>query len=282
MFGLTTLLTGFFLLPLAAYGYTYENPLSWVLDVPQCAGIRQSPIDLDFSRSQPLLIYPLTFNSYDIPLAGPVQVENNGNTLEFAVGPTLNGFRPFITGGGLNGVYEAVAVHFHWGSPQIKGSEHAMGGQKYDLEMHIVHKNVKFPTIEEARNDPFGLAVLGVLFKEAESAHLPESGLRQLLELIPYLTFPKMEAPIRGSFTIGSLLANVDVRKFFTYRGSLTTPPCSQAVTWIVFEDIQEIEPTLLHEFWKLRDARNFPIVNNFRPLQLDNGRKVFSRKFLK
>lgn len=89
-----------------------------------------------------------------------------------AVGRTVNGFKPFITGGGLNGVYEVAQLHFHWGSPQVKGSEHALGGQKYDLEMHIVMKNIKFASDEQARDDPFGLAVMGVLFKSVDVMNL--------------------------------------------------------------------------------------------------------------
>lgn len=61
--------------------------------------------------------------------------------------------------------YEAMAVHFHWGSPQQKGSEHLLNGRRYDLEMHIVHRNTRYQSDEEARNQTDGLAVLAVLFK---------------------------------------------------------------------------------------------------------------------
>lgn len=282
MVGFKFLLTGFFLLPLAANGFNYDNTLKWNADVPQCSGLKQSPIDLDLRQSSPLVIHPIVFMNFEAPLVNPVVVENNGHSIEMGVDRTINGFKPFITGGGLNGVYEVIQIHFHWGSPQVKGSEHALGGQKYDLEMHIVMKNTRFVTAEQARNDPFGLAVMGVLFKSVDQSGLPRTGLNQILDLLPSLRYPGLKKSIVDPITIGSLMGTLDPKKFYTYRGSLTTPPCSQAVTWIVFEDILPIETPLLQEFWKLIDPRGLPLVNNFRPLQSQNRRRVFSRKFLR
>jgi len=65
----------------------------------------------------------------------------------------------------LQDCYEAEAVHFHWGSPESKGSEHVLNGRRFDLEMHIVHRNTKYLTLEEAVNNSDGVSVLAVLFK---------------------------------------------------------------------------------------------------------------------
>lgn len=54
---------------------------------------------------------------------------------------TRGGQRPSINGSLLPGNFEAQSVHFHWGSREAKGSEHAINFQRYDVEMHIVHKN---------------------------------------------------------------------------------------------------------------------------------------------
>ncbi|XP_055906249.1 putative carbonic anhydrase 3 [Eupeodes corollae] len=196
-----------------------------------------------------------------------------------AVGKTVNGFHPFITGGGLDGVYQVEGVHFHWGSPQTKGSEHALGGQKYDLEMHIVCKNIKFASVAEAREDPFGLAVMGVLFKGLDQ-EVPRSGLNEIFDRLPFLALPNTDLLIENPLKLGELMGGINPKKFYTYRGSLTTPPCSQAVTWLVFEDIVPVQSQSLQKFWHLLDVRGLPLVNNFRPLQLQNGRRVFSRKF--
>lgn len=78
---------------------------------------------------------------------------------------TVNGQKPFITGGIMKSRYEAVGVHFHWGSDDNKGSEHVIDNRRYDVEMHIVHKNVNYNTVEEATQHKDGLAVLGIMFK---------------------------------------------------------------------------------------------------------------------
>lgn len=86
-------------------------------------------------------------------------------TVEFEVPPTVNGRRPFISGSALKSKYEAVSVHFHWGSRDSKGSEHMIDNRRFDAEMHIVHKNVKYNSIAEAAEHLDGLAVLGIMFK---------------------------------------------------------------------------------------------------------------------
>ena len=78
---------------------------------------------------------------------------------------TINGQRPFITGGIMIGKYEAEGVHFHWGSNRSKGSEHVIDNRRFDVEMHMVHKNAKYNTVAEATQHKDGIAVLGIMFK---------------------------------------------------------------------------------------------------------------------
>ena len=78
---------------------------------------------------------------------------------------TVEGKRPFVTGGIMTAKYEAVGVHFHWGSSRSKGSEHLIDNRRFDVEMHMVHKNTKYNTIGEASQHKDGIAVLGIMFK---------------------------------------------------------------------------------------------------------------------
>lgn len=78
---------------------------------------------------------------------------------------TINGEKPYITGGFLKGQYVAEGVHFHWGSSQSSGSEHWINNKRYNAEMHIVHRNQKYRDINEALNYSDGIAVLGILMK---------------------------------------------------------------------------------------------------------------------
>lgn len=79
--------------------------------------------------------------------------------------PTRNSRQPFVTGGLMRSIYEAESLHFHWGSKGVKGSEHKINDRKFDVEMHIVHRNRKYPTQEEALQNKDGLAVLGIMFR---------------------------------------------------------------------------------------------------------------------
>lgn len=81
------------------------------------------------------------------------------------VTPTINGQRPFISGGIMKGQFEAVGVHFHWGSYGYKGSEHIVDNRRFDVEMHIVHRNAKYRTVEEASRYEDGLSVIAIMFK---------------------------------------------------------------------------------------------------------------------
>lgn len=78
---------------------------------------------------------------------------------------TTNGKRPFITGGLLKGRYVADGFHFHWGSPNQRGSEHSINKQRFDVELHIVHRNARYSDVAEAAKHKDGLAVIGVMFK---------------------------------------------------------------------------------------------------------------------
>lgn len=135
----------------------------------------------------------LKFRNYAQPFASKLTLVNNGHTgtaytykllkankqkqqillyayltADITLPETVRGPRPTITGGLLDGVYEAQSVHFHWGAPGgAKGSEHTVNGYRYDVEIHIVHKNMKYGNAEEAMQHRDGLAVLAVMINIA-------------------------------------------------------------------------------------------------------------------
>ena len=62
--------------------------------------------------------------------------------------------------------YILDSFHFHWGSKDGLGSEHAIEQKTFCAEMHLVHYNAKYGTKDAAlkSGDPKGLAVIGILF----------------------------------------------------------------------------------------------------------------------
>ncbi len=236
----------------AAHGphWSYEGaeaPPHWAELSPEFAscgvGHQQSPIDIVTSAATPLLAGTAGFDAVRLGPATeeavPVDIVNNGHTVEVdAVGSGV-----LVIG---NDRYVLQQFHFH--SP----SEHTVDGRYFPLEAHLVHKGA------DGR-----LAVVGVLFEEG--AENPA--------LTPFWkSLPKSaSAPVdlgRGNVSIGTLLPpRHDV---YRYAGSLTTPPCSEAVKWFVMKDHV---PASAAQIGAMRAI----IKGNNRPVQTLNGRTVYT-----
>ncbi|KMZ07006.1 carbonic anhydrase 2 [Drosophila simulans] len=242
------------------------------------SGENQSPIDLIFEDSKIVAIPRLRFNNYDQPLQTPLVITNNGHTANMVIPQTRGGQRPSINGSLLPGNFEAQSVHFHWGSREAKGSEHAIEFQRYDVEMHIVHKNTIYETMGEATMHPDGLAVLGVMFRAVDRQTSQHYGLNKIFNQLPRIVQYNSNATITGRLTVGQLLGNIVTGEFFTYNGSLTTPDCAEAVTWTVFPDVLDYPRRQITKLWNLRDSRQRPLINNYRSIQDTNSRDVYYR----
>jgi carbonic anhydrase len=201
-------------------------------------------------------------------------MKNNGHTAKMSLGGTneKNNWSPKIRGTALNNhIYQFNELHFHWDQNDTSGSEHSIHGSRQALEMHLVHWNLKYTSMEEAAKHEDGLAVVAILF----AANVEENPLLfpiidHLDDIIPYDSVVKIEEP----FTLRSLLPS-SYRTFYRYEGSLTTPPCSQVVTWIVVTQVQKIGYAQLNEFTRLDNRENTLVGNTNRRLQSLNGRKV-------
>lgn len=75
-------------------------------------------------------------------------------------------------------------------------------------------------------------------------------------------------------------MEGVDLEKFFTYKGSLTTPPCSEVVTWILYPDPLSVSVTQMAKFRQLSNGiEGSVLVDNYRALQPLGNRRVFVRR---
>ena len=138
--------------------------------------------------------------------------------------------------------YKLLQVHFH--SP----SEHAVDGTRYPMEAHLVHIN-----------DQRQLAVVGVLFRE---------GARNPLIDAVWGHMPASAGPVRGVAEVRVNPADLlpAERAYAHYRGSLTTPPCSEGVRWFVMREAAEISRDQVERFLRV-------VGENARPLQPLNNR---------
>lgn len=141
--------------------------------------------------------------------------------------------------------YKLAQFHFH--TP----SEHQFNGQNLDMELHLVHQNAKGE-----------LAVLGVMIQEGKE----NEALASIWDVLPE-TETEKDMDIQEPVDIQALLPSNQTT--FFYNGSLTTPPCTEDVKWIVYEEPIEMSKEQIKAFQEI-----FP--DNQRPVQSLNDREVF------
>jgi len=217
--------------------WSYEgatSPAKWGdLDAANKAcsvGSQQSPIDIDNPINSQLPALKLNW------AASANTIINNGHTIQLnsADGSTL-------TLG--DATYKLVQFHFH------RPSEHAVAGKIFPMEVHFVHQA-----------DSGALAVVGVLMEEGQ----PNEAFNLIVKTMPVAAGPAVKADpqINPNALLPQKLS------YYRYSGSLTTPPCSEIVEWVLLTDPIHVAAADIEAFAKLYSM-------NARPIQRDNRRFV-------
>lgn len=239
----------------------------------QCGGSYQSPIDIRISSTiNAPSLGSVWFSDGYLQQLRNATVINDGHTVMVMLPAGSN---VVISDGGLQGTYKLVQFHFHWGSTSSKGAEHLLNGIQYAMEMHLVHMSTRYSTMEQALAQPDGFAVVGVLFDVARNDNPALGGIVQTLR---QMTQQKIKRATLPAGTTPASLLPYNTLLHYRYRGSLTTPPCSEAVIWTVFAYLNTISEAQLQAFRALEGENpGVPLVNNFRPVQPLNGRPVYN-----
>ncbi|NXR15832.1 CAH9 anhydrase, partial [Semnornis frantzii] len=177
--------------------------------------------------------------------------------------------------GGYAQQYRAVQLHLHWGSssPWGRGSEHTVNGHRFAAEIHVVHYNTKYDSFKEARVHSDGLAVLGA-FLEVGPRENPYY--QEILEHLHKIQSKGKEVLVPGFNIAGLLPANL--KFYFHYNGSLTTPPCYETVKWTVFNQTMLLSHDQMSMLvMTLRNDDSKPLQNNYRPVQSLHRRQVLA-----
>jgi len=209
------------------YGETH-GPGQWGDLKPEFAtcktGHRQSPIDIRDPQKADLP--PIRFDYKPSPL----HIIDNGHTVMITYNPGS-----FISVGSKK--YALKQFHFH------VPSEEKINGKSYEMVVHLVHAN-----------EDDELAVVAVLLQKGNDNPL----VRQLWNHLP--TEEGKEKSLNNvQIDIAGLLP-ADLG-YYTFAGSLTTPPCSENVTWFVLKHPVAISNTEIERFSKMHQ-------NNARPVQ--------------
>lgn len=201
-----------------------------------CAyGLRQSPIAIEDNASLQGPAEALQF-SYT-PSAGTVV--NNGHTIQVDV----QGDNTLQVRGSS---YQLRQFHFH--TP----AEEVVNGRRADMVVHLVHQNAEGQ-----------LAVVAVQLVAGE----PNTLVDTVWTYMPLDTGDRVRIPA-GALNLAELLPTD--QRYYQYMGSLTTPPCTEGVLWMVLKQPMTVSPSQFRLFTQL-----YP--SNARPVQPPNGRVVRS-----
>nr|XP_009943905.1 PREDICTED: carbonic anhydrase 13-like [Opisthocomus hoazin] len=245
------------------------GPAHWKEVFPVANGDRQSPIDIktEETKYDPSL-RPLNPN-YD-PASAKI-ILNNGHSTSVEFDDTVN--KSVLTGGPLSGTYRLRQIHFHWGSNDEAGSEHAVDGMKYAAELHVVHWNSeKYSSFVEAACQSDGLAVMAVFLKIGEC----NPQLKKITDRLDTIRI-KGKRALFTNFDPSCLLPkSLD---YWTYFGSLTVPPLLESVIWIVLREPINVCSEQKAKFRSLlstaEDEVACCLLKNYRPPQPLKGREV-------
>jgi len=196
-------------------------------------GTAQSPIDIPDADARKGDLPPLLFNYKPSPL----RIVDNGHTIEVNYAPGS-----FVSVAGKR--YELVEFHFH------KPGEQKVDGKGHDMEAQLVHK------------DPEGkLIVLAVLLDAGKENRL----IKTLWDNLPQ---DKGKERVVDAVKINALDLLPQNKGYYTFAGSLTTPPCSESMMWFVLKTPVQASAEEIARF-----GRIYPM--NARPVQPRNDRDI-------
>ncbi|XP_044587854.1 carbonic anhydrase 1-like [Cotesia glomerata] len=248
--------------------YSYKNADKWANENPQCGGLLQSPIDVSFDFGPE--IDTIKFENGADSVAERMILENDGHTLKLSFQwPNDPETVPYVRGGSLDGEYIKHSYQFRWGSDIKNGSEHQLDGKSYAMEMQVVNYNRKFGSYEEAEGSENGLVLYSLFYKLGEK----EFGLlTKIIEKLPEVSEPGTSTDIKP-FALSDFFDQNEFHRYIIYSGSLTHPPCTESIPWIISDRIIEVTEEQVRAFQNLNLLNNDD--HNTRPLQPINGRKA-------
>uniref|UniRef100_A0A8C1QM03 protein-tyrosine-phosphatase n=1 Tax=Cyprinus carpio TaxID=7962 RepID=A0A8C1QM03_CYPCA len=252
------------------------GPRRWASAYPECGERNQSPVDIpDLYTQVSQECQELTLDGFETKSSNRTTMKNTGKTVSIVL---KNDY--FVRGAGLPGRFKAEKVEFHWGSTNgSAGSEHSINGKKFPVEMQIYFYNSDdFDSLSTAIKERRIIAAMAVFFQVAKKDNIAAEPIITGLKRVVH---HEKETNL-GPFILRKLLPS-SLGGYYRYTGSLTTPPCSKVVEWIIFSQPVYLSYHQLEAFFSIFTTEQQDHVksvdylrNNHRPTQDLDSRQIF------
>lgn len=159
--------------------------------------------------------------------------------------------------------YRLDQFHCHWGRNDHDGSEHTVDNRSYSAELHFVHYNMeKYHTLSKAARHPDGLVVLSV-FIDAQDEHHNHAELEKICSHLKSVQLKGEHSIIKQAVRVENLLPTN--RSYWSYQGSLTTPPYLESVTWFILKQPIKCNTNQIRRFRSLKSTLRHDQVATIR-----------------
>lgn len=308
----------------ARYSYhrnSCQGPNFWSRVTPcwgTCSSFHQSPVNIVTGSSLYRPLGHLQFN--DVCARVGVKLVHKGHAPHYHVEENSTVVLCNVPRQGED-LYLFKDVHVHLGRSEERGSEHALDGAFFPMEAHLIFMNAKYSNIRKAKQKPGGLAVIGVMMEIEKTNRKGRAGRRRpgrrqkrskscgntekckiktarRMSYVMERYYRKISRHVWNS-TLGkngkiSLDITEDISlndilpddwSYYTYHGSLTTPPCFETVQWIVMRCPIRISREAYEALANVPDLQGHPL-SKFgirRPLQrgtVDHPKVTVERNF--
>ncbi|XP_031829517.1 carbonic anhydrase 1 [Nomia melanderi] len=257
--------------PSFSFGYSDHNgPHMWKTLCSANNGSNQSPINIATQFVVVQSSEPLQWTGYN---KGPLSMTIMNNGYNVIVNAMWNALaQPYIRGGPLTSTYNFHSMVFHWGQSNEEGSEHTIDYVRYPMELQVYHlrHDFKSPMDAIAIEAYNSMLVVSFLFQitNADNPYLDH-----IITNLWRIQQPGKKVHI-SPFPLEWFFSPFE-KNYYTYGGSLTQPPCSEIVTWILHPEPIAVSSFQVAQFRSLCSA-NGPILLNCRPVQRINNRNIY------